>query len=85
MSIDMIIAIGAVYFLPSFIYFVVTGMFKEHHYLNPIVNYYHEWKRLNVLGVLVFTLLLNIALAPWAIIYWVIKFFVFIFTVGRRE
>ena len=85
MSIDMIIAIGAVYFLTSFIYFVLTGMFKEHHYLNPIVNYYHEWKRLNVLGVLVFTLLLNIALAPWAIIYWVIKFFVFIFTVGRKE
>ena len=83
MSIDLIVALGAIYIIASFIYFIVTGMSKEYHYFNPVTNYYHEWKKLNVLGVLVFTLLLNIALAPWAIIYWVIKFFVFIFTVGR--
>ena len=83
MPTDAIIAFGIIYFVFSFIYFAVTGMVKDHHYLNPINNYYHEWEKLNVLGVLVFTLLLNIALAPWAIIYWVIKFFVFIFTVGR--
>ena len=85
MSVDLIIALGAIYFLASFIYFAVTGTIKEHHYLDPITNYYHEWKQLNVLGVLVFTLLINIVFAPWAIIYWVIKFFVFIFTVRRRE
>jgi hypothetical protein len=84
MPTDTMIAIGLIYFLFSFIYFVVTGGVKSHHYLDPITNYYYEWKKLNVLGVLVFTLLLNIVLAPWAIIYWVIKFFVFIFTVGRR-
>lgn len=83
MSIDAMIALGVIYFLFSFIYFTATGMVKGHHYFNPINNYYHEWKKLNVLGVLVFTLLLNIVFAPWAIIYWVIKFFVFIFTVGR--
>ena len=80
---DAIIALGVIYFIASFIYFVATGIVKYHHYLNPINNYYYEWKKLNVLGVLVFTLLLNIILAPWAIIYWVIKFFVFIFTVRR--
>lgn len=71
------------YVMFSLIYFGVTGMVKTYHYLSPIVNYYDHWTKLNVLGTLVFTLLLNIALAPWAIIYWVIKFFVFIFTVGR--
>jgi hypothetical protein len=84
MPTDAMIALGVIYFIFSFIYFVATGMTKDHHYFNPINNYYYEWKKLNVLGVLVFTLLLNIILAPWAIIYWVIKFFVFIFTVGRR-
>ena len=84
MSIDLIVAIGAIYIIASFIYFVVTGMFKEHHYLNPVTNYYHEWKKLNILGTLIFTLLINIVFAPWAIIYWVIKFFVFVFTVGRK-
>jgi hypothetical protein len=83
MPTNAMIALVTIYFLFSFIYFTVTGMVKDHHYLNPINNYYYEWKKLNVLGVLVFTLLLNIVLAPWAIIYWVIKFFVFIFTVGR--
>jgi hypothetical protein len=83
MPTDAMIALGLTYVLFSFIYFVVTGTVKSHHYLDPITNYFDEWKRLNVLGVLVFTLLLNIVLAPWAIIYWVIKFFLFIFTVGR--
>jgi hypothetical protein len=84
MSIDALIAFGAIYFMCSIVYFIVTGADYAYHFLDPINNYYDYWQKLNVLGVLVFTLLLNIALAPWAIIYWVIKFFVFIFTVGRR-
>ena len=78
------IAAVLLYVMFSCIYLGVTGVTKTYHYFDPITNYYDHWTRLNVLGTLVFTLLLNIVLAPWAIIYWVIKFFVFIFTVGRR-
>lgn len=81
---DSMIALVVIYIVFSFIYFVATGMVESYHFFNPIINYYDHWTKLNVLGVLVFTLLLNIIFAPWAILYWVIKFFVFIFTVGRR-
>lgn len=74
--------IGIVYCELSLLYFGLTGM-CGHHYFNPLVNY-KEWYRFNIFGVLIFTLFINILLAPWAIIYWVFKILVFMFTVGRR-
>ena len=79
----LIIGCIEVYIILSFVYFAFTGLHASYHYFNPIVNY-EEWNKLNVFGVLMFTLLINILFAPWAIIYWAIKFFVFVFTVGRR-
>ena len=52
-------------------------------YFNPVKNY-ENWDSLNWFGVSVFTLLINIAFLPMAILYWVFKFFAFIFTVRRR-
>ena len=78
-----IIGLGIIYFTLSFVYFACTGSYAGHHYFNPLDNY-EEWDKLNMFGVLVFTLLLSILLAPWALIYWIIKILVFIFTVGRR-
>ena len=80
---QLIIAFGSIYFILSFYYLIGTGSYAGHHYFNPIDNY-EEWDNLNMFGVLVFTLLINILFAPWAIIYWVFKLLVTIFTVGRR-
>lgn len=80
---ELIIAFGTIYFILSFYYLVGTGSYAGHHYFNPLDNY-EEWDKLNMFGVLVFTLLLNILLAPWALIYWVFKILVAMFTVGRR-
>ena len=80
---ELIIGLGSTYFVLSFIYLICTGSYAGHHYFNPIDNY-EEWDKLNIFGVLVFTLLINILLAPWAIIYWTFKFLVVIFTIGRR-
>ena len=81
--IELIIGFGTIYFVLSFCYMVGTSSYAGHHYFNPKDNY-EEWDKLNMLGVWVFTLLLNILLAPWALIYWIIKILVFMFTVGRR-
>ena len=81
--IDLIIGCIGVYIVLSFAYFACTGLYAGHHYFNPLDNY-EEWDKLNMFGVLVFTLLLSILFAPWAIIYWVIKILVAMFTVGRR-
>lgn len=67
----------------SFFYLILTGAWAGHHYFNPIVNY-KKWYKLNMFGVLVFTLLLNLLFAPFALFYWTIKVLVFIFTIGRR-
>lgn len=75
--------LGLVYCLISLVYFSLTGAYAGHHYFNPIVNY-EEWRRLNIFGVIVFTLVLNLLFAPFALFYWTIKVLVFIFTVGRR-
>lgn len=80
----VVLACITVYCLISFCYFLSTGVYAGHHYFDPIVNY-EEWDKLNMFGVLIFTLLLNILFAPWAIIYWVIKILVAMFTVGRRN
>ena len=81
--IELVIAIGVVYFVLSFSYLVCTGMYAGHHYFNPRINY-EEWYKLNMFGVLFFTLLIYILFAPWAIIYWAFKILVAMFTVGRR-
>jgi hypothetical protein len=75
--------IGIIYCEISLLYLCLTGGGECHHYFNPIVNY-EEWRRLNIFGVLVFTLLLNLLFAPFALIYWTIKVLAFIFTFGRR-
>ena len=80
---NLIIAFGTMYFILSFCYLVGTGSYAGHHYFNPIDNY-DEWDKLNVFGVFVFTLLLNLLFAPFALLYWIIKILVFMFTVGRR-
>lgn len=80
---NLMIAIGTIYFVLSFSYLVCTGSYAGHHYFDPIVNY-EEWDKLNWLGVIIFTLLLNFAFAPFALLYWAIKILVFTFTVGRK-
>lgn len=80
---DSIIAIGVIYFFVTLAHIIGTGSCVGHHYFNPIINY-EEWYKLNMFGVLVFTFLINILFAPWAIISWVLKFFAVIFTIGRR-
>ncbi len=81
---ELIIACSTAYCVISFCYFIGTGSYAGHHYFDPIINY-EEWDKLNVFGVLMFTLLISILFAPWAIIYWVIKILVATFTVGRRN
>lgn len=80
---ELIISVISAYCILSFCYFVGTGSYAGHHYFNPIDNY-EEWDKLNMFGVLVFTLLISILLAPWAMIYWIIKILVAMFTVGRK-
>ena len=81
---ESIIILIILYFVGSFTYFVYTGTTADYHYFNPVENYF-SWKKLNVVGVLFFTLLLNLLFAPFAALYWFIKFFCFIFTVGRND
>ena len=80
---ELIIRVIGMYCVLSFCYFVGTGSHAGHHYFNPIDNY-EEWDKLNIFGVLVFTLLISILLAPWAMIYWITKILVAMFTVGRK-
>lgn len=80
---ELIIAFIVSYVIIFFVYAIASGSYAGHHYLNPLDNY-EEWDKLNVFAVLVFTLLLNILFAPFAILYWIIKLLVFIFTVGRN-
>lgn len=81
---ELIIACITTYCVISFSYLIGTGSYASHHYFNPIVNY-EEWDKLNMFGVLVFTLLISILFAPWAIIYWVFKILVAMFTVGKKN
>ena len=77
-------ALIILYIFGSILYFICTGHEDAQHYLNPVENYY-SWRKLNVVGVLFFTLLINLLLAPFALLYWFIKLFYFIFTVGRNN
>lgn len=56
--------------LPADIYF---------DWLNPMRNY-KVWTNLNLFGVIIVTLLLNILCLPFALIYWCYIFIRFIFT-----
>lgn len=80
---ELIISCVGTYIVLSFAYFACTSAYAGHHYFDPIVNY-EEWDKLNWLGVFIFTLLLNLAFAPFALLYWAIKILVFTFTVGRK-
>ena len=53
--------------------------------LNPVRNYKEWCYTLNVFGIGIMTILLNIIFLPYAIIYWLAKLIYFILTVGRKE
>ena len=53
-------------------------------FLNPIKNY-KEWHMLNWFGVGIMTIFSNIIFLPYAIMYWSVKFSLFLITVGRKE
>ena len=83
MTIELIVSCLIVYFFILVFYVLFTYGENGTFYFNPIENY-NNWKGLNLLGVTTFTLLINILFAPLAASYWIIKFFIFIFTFGRR-
>ena len=71
-------------------YFGITAIclsnmyqYNGNWYLDVIENY-ESWENLNFATVVVLTLLLNIIFAPYAIIYWLVRFLKFITTVGRN-
>ena len=74
--------IFTVYVIICIVYAVESVSYNGNPYLS-FDNNYKCWESLNWFGVLFFTILLNIVFAPVAIIYWVSKFFIYIFTVGR--
>jgi hypothetical protein len=80
---EVLIGLISIHSILCFTYFGSTGANAGHHYLNPIINY-EEWYKLNVFGVFVLTLLLNVLFFPFAMLYWFIKILIFLFTVGRR-
>ena len=47
---------------------------------NPIRNY-NKWIAFNWFGISTITILLNIILLPYAIVYWIYR----LFTIGRKE
>lgn len=51
--------------------------------INP-KNNYKEWKQINWFGVILFTLIFDIAILPYIILYGIFKLFYWIFTVGRE-
>lgn len=54
-------------------------------FLNP-KEFYEEWKyTLNIFGITICVIFLNIVLLPASIIYWISNFLYFILTVGRKE
>lgn len=83
MTTELIVCCSIPYFFIACLYLVLTFAKNGTFYFNPVENY-EDWESLNWFGVLTFTLFLNVFFAPFAIIYWVGKFFIFIFTFGRR-
>ena len=54
-------------------------------FLNP-KEFYEKCKcTLNIFGITICVIFLNIMLLPASIIYWIFKFLYFILTVGRKE
>ncbi len=72
------------YAIICIVYVVETVSYNGNPYFS-FDNNYESWESLNWFGVLFFTILLNVIFAPVAIIYWVSKFFIYIFTVGRNN
>ena len=71
------------------IYFVITieivlGDKFDIGVLDPMRNY-KKWDKINLFGISVITLLINIALLPYAIIFWIVRIAYIIFTIGRRN
>ena len=77
-------AVFTAYTIICIAYTIATVYYNGNPYLS-FDNNYECWENLNWFGVLFFTILLNIIFAPVAIIYWVSKFFIYIFTVGRNN
>ena len=80
---ELIIGLCTCYILISVFYLIGSYRYNGDFYFNPIANFEY-WENLNLFGVLFFTLLLNILFAPFALVYWGILIFRFIFTAGRR-
>lgn len=78
---SLIAVIIIIYFVIS-IKIIVFNRYCDLSFLNPINNY-DEYYSLNVFGVIIVTILLNIICLPYAIIYWICKLIYWLFTVGR--
>lgn len=81
---DIYVMIFAAYAFICIAYTIATVRYNGNPYLS-FENNFDCWERLNWFGVIFFTILLNIVFAPVAIIYWVSKFLIYIFTVGRNS
>lgn len=52
--------------------FVIFILLEDLEFFDPCRNY-KKWKNMNWFGVIFFTILLNIALPVYALIYWFLK------------
>lgn len=79
----MVSGVGAIFSLIAFIsffeMFVILGMGCDLSVFNPIRNY-NQWRKINLFGVIVATILLNVIFPLYAIVYWGYK----LVTVGRK-
>lgn len=67
-------------FMVNLLFIIYIKNFDSLSLFNPINNY-KTWTRFNWFGIAIITLLLNIVLIPYAIVYWIYK----LLTVGRKE
>lgn len=81
--IELIIALVIAYFGLTALVLGQMYRYNGDFCFDPIENYC-DWTKLNFPTVIVLTVLLNIIFAPYAIIYWLVKFLKFITTVGRN-
>ena len=83
-------AIGIV--IGCILYFAVTLWIvydnKIDNFNLRFLNYksnYIRWNKMNWFGIIVTTTLINIVYLPYAILYWLWKLIVLLFTIGRKN
>lgn len=64
------------------IYIVVFALDCDFSIFNPI-KIHNKWKSLNLFGICVITILLNMICLPYAIIYWVYRLIKFLFIIKK--